>query len=163
MKKSILMLVALMLLGGIGGGAYWFFGNQAQASVTEGDLAKQTKKELTDKEKAEADAKVAFVKMDPLTLPVVNEKGIVQIINISITLEAADAEAAKEIEKFFPRLKDAYIQDMYGSLGRKGAMNAEGIVQVNRIKERLSKITEKVIGSDKVRQVLLQSVQQRPA
>ena len=40
--------------------------------------------------------------MDPLTLPVVNEKGVVQIINISITLEAADAEAAKEIEKIRP-------------------------------------------------------------
>ncbi|HPQ50448.1 MAG: flagellar basal body-associated FliL family protein [Alphaproteobacteria bacterium] len=162
MKKGILILVALLLLGGIGGGAYMFFGKSAEASVSPGDLNDQAKKELNDKEKAEADSKVAFVKMDPLTLPVVNEKGVVQIINISITLEAADAEAAKEIEKFAPRLKDAYIQDMYGVLGRKGAVNAEGIVQVNKVKERLNKITTKVMGAEKVRDVLLQAVQQRP-
>ena len=163
MKKGILILVALLLLGGIGGGAYWFFGNQAQASVPPGDLDAQAKKELSDKEKAEADAKVAFVKMDPLVLPVVNEKGIVQVINISITLEAVDAETAKEIEKFFPRLKDAYIQDMYGVLGRKGAMDAGGVVNVEIIKKRLNQITVKVIGEDKVRQVLLQNIQQRNA
>ena len=44
----------------------------------------------------------------------------------------------------------------------KGAVNAEGIVQVNKVKERLNKITTKVMGAEKVRDVLLQAVQQRP-
>ncbi len=163
MKKGILILVALLLLGGIGGAAYMFFGTTAQASISPGDLSEQAQKELTDKEKAEADAKVAFVKLDPLVLPVVNEKGVIQVINISITLEAIDAEAAKEIEKFAPRLKDAYIQDMYGALSGKGVLSPDGVIEVNRVKERLNKITAKVLGDKKVRSVLLQAVQQRPA
>ncbi|HNQ91943.1 MAG TPA: flagellar basal body-associated FliL family protein [Alphaproteobacteria bacterium] len=162
MKKIILILVALLLVGGVGGAAYMFFGKSAEASVSPGDLSEQAKKEALDKEKAESDAKVAFVKMDPLTLPVVGEKGVVQIINISITLEAVDAEVAKEIEKFAPRLKDAYIQDMYGALSRKNAANADGVIEVNRVKDRLNKITAKVVGEDKVRSVLIQAVQQRP-
>lgn len=163
MKKIILIAVALLLLGGVGGAAYMFFGGKpAEASVSPGDLDEQAKKQLNDKEKAEADSKVAFVKMDPLTLPVVNKDGVVQIINISITLEAADAEIAKEIERFQPRLKDAYIQDMYGVLGRKGAIDDKGVIQVERVKERLNKITTKVLGKDKVNGVLLQAVQQRP-
>lgn len=162
MKKIMLLLVALLLLGGVGAAVYLYFGKTAEASVSEGDLDTQKKKELTDQEKAEADAKVAFVKIDPLTLPVVGENGVVQIINISITLEAVDPEVAKEIERVAPRLKDAYIQDMYGALERKGSLNEEGVLKVNRVKDRLNTITEKILGKDKVNNVLIQAVQQRP-
>lgn len=163
MKKIVLILVALLLIGGIGGGAYMYFGQPAEASVEKGDVSAQAKKEADEKEKAEADAKVAFVKIDPLTLPVVGKDGVVQIINISVTLEAKDAEIAKEIEKFAPRLKDAYIQEMYGTLSRKEGMDEVGVIEVNKIKSRLNKITTKVLGEDKVTDVLLQAVQQRKA
>lgn len=161
MKKIILIVVALLLVAGIGGGAYMFFGKSAEASVSPGDLSDQAKKAEADKKKAEADAKVAFVKMDPLNLPVVSDNGVVQIINISVTLEAADAESAKEVEKFLPRLKDAFIQDMYGALSTKKTVTADGIVEVNHIKERLNAVTARVLGPDKVTDVLLQAVQQR--
>lgn len=165
MKKIMLIVVALVLIGGVGAAAYLFFGKPAQASVSEENLSADAKKAAEDKKKSETDAKVAFVKMDPLTLPVVNDHGVVQIVNISITLEAADAEAAKDIERFAPRLKDAYIQNMYGLLGKKGAagvIDANGVIEVNHVKERLHMITTKILGEEKVRDVLLQSVQQRP-
>ncbi|MFA7275713.1 MAG: flagellar basal body-associated FliL family protein [Pseudobdellovibrionaceae bacterium] len=107
--------------------------------------------------------KVTYVKLDPLTLPVIDKSGIVQIINVSVTLEVADDLVAKEVEMVTPRLKDAYIQEMYGTLSRKGALTAEGVLQVNAIKERLSKVTMRVLGADKVKDVLLQSVNQRRA
>ncbi len=164
MKKILLTIVALILIGGVGTTAYLFFGKPAQASVSAENLSSEAKKAAVDKKKSEEDAKVAFVKMDPLTLPVVNDQGVVQIINISVTLEAVDAEAAKDIERFAPRLKDAYIQNMYGLLGKKGpagAIDANGVVEVNHVKERLHMITTKILGEEKVRDVLLQSVQQR--
>lgn len=164
MKKIILIAVALLLLGGGGFAAYTFFGSKsAEAAVTPGNLSADAKKAEEDKKKAEEDSKVAFVKMDPLTLPIVGKDGIVQIINISVTLEVEDAEKAKEIEKFAPRLKDAYIQDMYGALSSKAAMGSNGVVEVNIVKERLNKITSKVLGNESVRDVLLQAVQQRKA
>lgn len=161
MKKIVMMLFALLLVGGGGAGAYFYFNKPAEAAIDPKDLEKGAKKELSDKEKTEADAKVSFVKMDPLTLPVVGKNGVVQIINISVTLEVSNPEVAKEIEKFTPRLKDAYIQDMYGSLSNNTAMDVSGVVEVNKIKARLNKITTKIIGPDKVNDVLLQAVQQR--
>ena len=163
MKKLVMILVALLLLGGGGAGAYFYFNKAAVASVDPKDLEKAAKKELTGKEKAEADAKVTFVKIDPLVLPVVNKDGVVQIVNIVVTLEVADPEVAKEIEKFTPRLKDAFIQDMYGSLSNKTATDINGVIEVNQIKARLNKITAKVLGEDKVKDVLLQAIQQRKA
>jgi flagellar FliL protein len=164
MKKIILAVVALALIGGGGFAAFTFLaGSKAEASVDPKQAAKDKKDGEKALSKAEIDAKVAFVKIDPLTLPVVNKKGVVQIINISITLEVEDAEKAKEIEKFAPRLKDAYIQDMYGALSSKTAMNEHGIVEVDVIKKRLNAITTKVIGEDIVRDVLLQAIQQRRA
>ena len=60
-----------------------------------------------------------------------------------------------------PRLKDAYIHDMYGVLSRKASMSG-GLVKTEDLKERLNKISNKVLGEDKINGVLLQVVSQRP-
>ncbi|OFW87233.1 MAG: hypothetical protein A3J37_04495 [Alphaproteobacteria bacterium RIFCSPHIGHO2_12_FULL_45_9] len=164
MKKIILIVVALLLLGGGGFAAFTFLGGKtAEASIDPKQASKDKSEAETAASKKEADAKVSFVKMDALTLPIVNKNGVVQIVNISITLEVEDAEKAKEIEKFTPRLKDAYIQDMYGALGSATALTASGVVEVNTVKKRLMSVTQKVLGDDSVRDVLLQAVQQRKA
>lgn len=164
MKKIMMMMVALVLLGGGGFAVFTFLGGKsAEASVDPKHAAKDKSEAQTAESKKESDAKVSFVKMDPLTLPVINKSGVVQIVNISITLEVEDAEKAKEIEKFAPRLKDAYIQDMYGSLGAATSLTPNGVLEVNIVKKRLNAVTQKVLGNDSVRDVLLQAVQQRKA
>ena len=113
---------------------------------------------LATEEKAETGA--SFVEMKPLTLPVVDGEGISQVISLVVSLEVENAEAKAEVEKLRPRLTDAYIQDMYGTLSRKTAMEG-GVLQVAYIKERLNKVTAKVMGEHKVKDVLLQVIQQR--
>lgn len=161
MKKMIFIVAALLLLGGGGFAVYTFLGGkEAEAAVDPTELS-QDKKEAEDAQaKLEADAKIVFVKMDPLTLPVVGKGGVVQIINISVTLEVEDEAKAKEVEKFAPRLKDAYIEEMYGALSQLGD---DSVVKIDVIKQHLTKVTKKVLGNDDVRSVLLQAVQQRRA
>jgi flagellar FliL protein len=48
---------------------------------------------------------------------------------------------------------------MYGILNAHAALKG-GVLQVGEIKERLNKITTKVLGEDMVNEVLLQVVQQ---
>ena len=159
-----MIVVAMILLGGGGFAAFTFLGGKsAQASIDPKQAAKGQSNAETAAAKKASDAKVTFVKIDPLTLPIVNKSGVVQIVNISITLEVEDAEKAKEIERFTPRLKDAYIQDMYGALGSATALTTSGVIEVNTVKKRLNAVTEKVLGNDSVRDVLLQAVQQRKA
>jgi len=157
MKKMIMAVTALALLGGSAAGAYVFFVKPAQASEHEGPKKAEEKAEGGK----EAESTISFVQMSPLVLPIVDKNGVSQVVSIVISLEVKDPESAKEVEKFTPRLKDAYIQDMYGALTRQAAMEG-GVVQVGYIKSRLNKVTAKIMGQDKVRDVLLQVVQQRP-
>lgn len=148
MKKLIIVAIALLLFGSAGFMALAFIDNPAEASEA---------KEAKEGEGAPAPT---FVEMKPLVLPVLDKEGISQIVSIVVSLETDTPEKAKEVEALKPRLTDAYIQGMYGVLSSKEVM-ADGILQVEYIKGRLNKITNKVLGENKVKDVLLQVVQQR--
>lgn len=161
MKMLLLALGAVAILGGGGAGAYFYFKNPAEASVTGKEEAKDEKTVKHDKEGDGHGKKLIYVKMDPLNLPIVDETGISQIVSLVVSLEVGDTEHEKRIREIMPRIQDAYIQNMYGILNQHAALKG-GIVQVGMIKERLHQITEKVVGEGAVNEVLLQVVNQRP-
>lgn len=154
MRLVIIVVLALLVLGGGGAGAYFFFMKPAEASVGKTEEHKEAKE---DKKSDEA---TAFVKMDPLILPIIGARGISQSVTLVVALEVADDAKAEEVKHVLPRLKDAYIQDMYGVLSKQNAM-PQGVLQVGMIKERLQKISQTVLGDDTIKNVLLQVVQQR--
>ena len=143
------------MLGGGATGAYFYFMKPAEASLTE---------DLDDHKKAEKDdhsAYYEFVELDPLILPIVDANGVSQTVSLVIVLEVPDAHAKTKIEAMTPRLKDAFIQDMYGVLNKHAALKG-GVLQVGMLKKRLNRISKKVAGDDMINEVLLQVVQQRP-
>lgn len=157
MKMAVIALIAVVLLGGGAAGAYFYFSKPAEAAGGPMDEAKKAEHEA----KAAEAAKIQeFVGLDVLVLPIIDESGVTQTITMVVSLEVPDAAAAAEAKRFIPRLKDAYIQDMYGALNRKNVMK-DGVIQVALIKERLNRVTKKVLGPEKVNDVLLQIVQQR--
>ncbi len=162
MKLAIIALVAVLLLGGGAAGAYFYFDKPAQASIGPVDEAAKAEHEAKKEAAAEGAAAPAeqFVRLDALIFPIIDEKGVSQVVSIVVSLEVPDAEAAKEVERLSPRLRDAYIQDMYGMLNRKNSME-NGVLSVAMIKERLNKMSLKVLGETKFNDVLLQVVQQR--
>lgn len=159
MRMVILGLVALVLLGGGGAAAYFYFMNPAEASQgEEPEHASDMKKE--EKKHGEGE-KVEFVELDPLILPIVDNDGVQQVVSLVVAIEVADPKMVAEVKAMVPRLKDAYIQDMYGILNEHAAMKG-GLIQVARIKKRLNRVTEHVLGEGVANDVLLQVVQQRP-
>ncbi len=157
MKIALLALVAILLLGGGAGGAYFYFGQKAEASVGEGGehaAAKEPKKK-------DAHAALAFVEMDPLILPIIDADGISQLVSLVIVLQVHEEAQKAEVEGQMPRIKDAYIQDMYGVLNKNVAVK-DGVIQVGIIKEKLNSASERILGEGVVQDVLLQVVQQRP-
>ncbi|MBX2833761.1 MAG: flagellar basal body-associated FliL family protein [Micavibrio sp.] len=154
MKMIIIAAAAILLLGGGGAGAYFVLVKPAEAST--GDEAhKEVKKE---KEKSKH---TEYLELDPLVLPIVNAKGVSQVVSLVIALEVPDAKTKEELKSITPKLKDAFIQDMYGVLNEHAVIKG-GVIQVNALKERLNKISKDVAGEDKIYDVLLQVVQQRP-
>lgn len=165
MRMVLIAVVALLVLGGGGAGAYFYFSKPAEASA--GEAAKEVAaNHEKDKEKKKGGGGhggggTEFVELDPLILPIIDSSGVTQTVSLVIALEVEDKAKADEVRKLTPRLKDAYIQDMYGVLNKHAALKG-GVVQVSAIKGRLTKITTDVLGEDMVSEVLLQVVQQRP-
>ena len=162
MKKIVLALVVLLLLGGGGAGAYFFFMQPAEASIGETD---EHQKAADVEEHAEDDGhssdKFQYVEMDPLILPIIDSEGISQNLSLVIVLEVENTRNKEKVLDYQPRLKDAYIQELYGVLNKQAALEG-GVLKVKVIKERLHTISNRVLGEDTVQDVLLQVVQQRP-
>jgi flagellar protein FliL len=163
MRMILIAVVALLVLGGAGAGAYFYFSKPAEASAGEAakEVAATHKKDEKKKGGGHGGGGTEFVELDPLILPIIDSSGVTQTVSLVIALEVADKDKAEEVKKLTPRLKDAYIQDMYGVLNKHAALKG-GVVQVAAVKSRLTKITTDVLGEDMVSEVLLQVVQQRP-
>jgi flagellar FliL protein len=163
MKLAVMALLALLLVGAGAGGAYFFFDKPAEASagpVDEAGKAAHEAKVAEAKEGAEAVAQEQFVPLEPLILPVIDARGVTQTVSIVVSIAVPDQASADEVKHLSPRLRDAYIQDMYGVLNRKQVME-NGVLKVALIKDRFQKVSTKVLGEGKVNDVLLQVVQQR--
>ena len=103
-----------------------------------------------------------YVKLDPITLPVITPKGLTQQVSLVVQLEV-DWGKKDDIAPYEPRLTDAYLQDLYGALGAGHGMMNNNVVDYDKVKQRLTSVTDKVLGPDhKVHAVLLQALQQRP-
>lgn len=102
---------------------------------------------------------VEYYDLMPLTVPVVTDKGLVQQVSVSVSLECAMGKRDK-IAAYKPKLMDAYLRELYGALGAGQAMIRDDVVDVEAVKLRLSDVTQRVVGPDMVSDVLLQSVHQ---
>jgi flagellar FliL protein len=100
-----------------------------------------------------------YVDLNPLSIPVINEKGVVQQVSIAVSLECPMGKR-DTLNIYKPRLMDAYLRELYGALGSGRAMMQGNIVDVEALKSRLTIVTERVVGPDLVSEVLLQSVHQ---
>jgi flagellar basal body-associated protein FliL len=159
MRIVIFAVLGVLLLGGAGAGTYFFFMKPAQAAV--GETEEHTEaKEAHGKDDGHG-AKMEYVELDPLILPIVDKTGVTQTISLIVMIEVNDSAAAQKVEELAPRLTDAYIQGMYGALNKHEALQG-GVVQVGMLKDRLNEITQKVMGDGVANGVLLQVVQQRP-
>ena len=146
------------MLGGAGAGAYLYFMQPAEASAPEGEEHEVSKKE---DEKEDAYAHFEYVELDPLILPIVDNSGVSQVVSMVVALEVEGTAEADKITSMSPKLKDAYIQEMYGMLNKHAALKG-GVIQVGYIKKRLYEISQDVAPGGEIKDVLLQVVQQRP-
>ncbi len=155
LKKILIPILALILLLSGGAGAYFYMG-QSEAST--GDKpAQEAKKEEGHGE----GGKITYIAMQPIILPIIDRDGISQTVSLVVSLEVKDASKAAEVEQNLPKLADAYLSDMYGTLSKKASMEY-GVIKVSTLKARLVAITNRVMGGNVVDGVLLQVLQQHP-
>ncbi len=107
--------------------------------------------------------KYQYVSISPVILPVITQEGLTQQVSLKVQLEVPWGDKDK-IEPYEPRLVDAYLQDLYGAFSAGSGLMRNSFVNISAVKQRLTSDTNKVLGenSDKVHDVLLQVLQQKP-
>lgn len=163
MKYFMILAMAIILLGAGGTVGFFAFQKQAVASLGAEKAEAVAAKKARDKaaREAEENAKnLHFVKLDPIILPIIDAQGVSQVVTLVVSVEVDGSENAKRAEILVPRLKDAIIHDMYGVLNKKASTDG-GLVKVDKLKRRLNKISQNVLGEKNVNDVLLQVVNQR--
>ncbi|MCB1537499.1 MAG: flagellar basal body-associated FliL family protein, partial [Alphaproteobacteria bacterium] len=127
MKKILLPLLALLLLAGGGAGAYFYMGKSEAATTA--DAAKEAKKAEGEAGKDES----VYVQMAPIVLPIIDRNGISQTISMVVSLQVEGKAEADTVKEKLPRLADAFLSDMYGTLSTK-AMMQSGVIKVSELK-----------------------------
>ena len=101
-----------------------------------------------------------YVHIMPMVLPVISDEGVEQLVTLIIDVEVRDFDVADDMHTNMPRVRDALMRALYGGLGQGSLRNGK-LVDVVRIKNRATAALNEVIGSDKIREVLVQGISQR--
>lgn len=144
MKLIIIIVVVLVLVAG-GGAATWFF------------VLDDPNK--TAKEEPPPPVDPIFLEMETLSVHVIRGGGVQKYIVLDITLEMRDAEAKALAEKKMPKLRDVYISALNDYFTNLPSLKTG--VKVTHIKRRLISRSEKALGKEAVKDVLVQSVFER--
>lgn len=147
MKKVIILLVILLLLGGAGFGGWWFYIKSQDAAAAEEEQKKSHKQPGT-------------VRMSPLSIPVIGTQKTEMFITLMVTLEVESQDLVMDVQHQMPRLVDAFLITLYGSLNEGDMLNGR-LVNLIQVKEKLYKAAVKVLGPNIVREVLVQTVTRR--
>lgn len=113
----------------------------------------------TDSSPAKPPPEFEYVELRPLFVPIITEQGLMEQVSLLVALEIPYGQG-EDVKALIPKLADAYLSELYGTLGSGGAMLKGGVVDVQAVKLRLAEETEKILGPEKVHDVLLQVVQQ---
>jgi flagellar protein FliL len=152
MKKLLFILLPLLLLLGGGGAGAWFFFLKAPA---EGEHAA-----VPAEGEHKAEAKAVFVDVGEIIVPVYNRDGKNNLMVVRMELEIGEAMAADEVRYMLPRLRDAYIGTL-STLAGRGELVDESQRSAT-IKRALKLASDRVLGPDAIRDVLLQRAWQQP-
>lgn len=151
MKLIVILGVVVVLLLGGGAAAYFFratlFGGETETAAPKAPIAKG--------------ADTIFVDLESVTVAVIRNQRIEKHVVLQVSLEVGDDAGRLAVSKALPRLKDAYIKDLYDYF----AIQTPGVSGINTdaIKRRLQRTADTMFGKGIVRAVLIQGAVEREA
>ncbi len=101
-----------------------------------------------------------YVHVAPLIMPIINDKGVEQLVTLLVDIQVKDFDAAEKLQGNMPRIIDSLLQHLYGKLGEGNLKNGK-LVNIGKIKKEAVLAVGKIIGAENVKDVLVQGVSQR--
>ncbi len=159
MNKIIIIVVVILLLAG-GGAAAFFFLQQEEISTAVGETGETEQDQSGVQVEAKKTDDPNYLDMENLAIPIIRNRRIEKHVILKVSLEMMDEDALDDAKPYMPRLKDAFIKDLYDYYSYQSPGT-----KINRaaIKGRLKEAGDKVVGRGKIRKVLIQAAFQRSA
>lgn len=150
----LMVIISVLLLGAAGGGG-WFVYTQYLSEPAE-ESAEPTEAEAEEEKPADP----FLVRLTPLTVPVVRDNNILQYITLMLQIEAVDRDSEAMMVARMPALRDAIITELYGGLGESDALDGD-LIAVKAVKRKIRAGIARVVGPDRVHNILITDVNQR--
>ncbi|WP_119165502.1 flagellar basal body-associated FliL family protein [Algihabitans albus] len=141
MKRLVILLVLLALLGG-GGFAAWTYGMPLY--------------EKMQAEKAAIKPAPLYVSLDKLLVPVIENNRVTHHLTLAISVEVAGPEADAKLREAMPRVIDAFNTELYGLMSLEFVR--QGGAELPLVKQRLLLVSERELGPGVITDVLIRSV-----
>jgi flagellar basal body-associated protein FliL len=149
MKKLIIIVVLLGVLGGGGFFGYTHFMGKKEAAVGE------KPKEVAEAEKPKPLPPVyKYVKIPAINVSVIRHGTVIRLYSAAITLEVGDEKAEQTIKDYLPQLSDAFFSYLHAV---SSLPNLPDISNARFVKERLKLVGTGIVGKGVIHDVLIQS------
>ncbi len=156
MKKLLLIGLPLLLLGG--GGAWFFlFSEPAPA----GAVAAEARSAAVGEGAHGGSESAVFVSIGEIIVPVYNRDKEDNFMVVRLDLQLSGQKGPDEVRKMMPRLLDAYVTTLSTMAGR-GEFAIDDSQRNARIKRALQFASDRILGGNVIKEVLLLRAWQQP-
>lgn len=104
-----------------------------------------------------------YVDFKHIVVPIIRENGRTGMIALNLMAEVKDEKAQSTVTNHLPRLRDAFIRSLYGTMDGKQFIAKNGNLDVDSIKLRLMQ-TANLVLKDKdspIKDILFQNITQQ--
>jgi len=149
MKRLVILIVIVLLVAGGGGAAWWFLLREAPAEETaEGEAQPDTENAIS--------ARVRYVEIEPMVLPIIREGQVTLHLTIVLTVELTTPMPKVDVARIQRPLRDAIFSELH-------AVYALRYVQEKGfdhpiVRQRLMHASEKILGAGEVKDVLVRKI-----
>ena len=105
-----------------------------------------------------------YVDFKNIVVPVIKKNGQTGVVALSLMAQVKDQDDQSKVVDNLPRLRDAFIRSLYGSLSSKKFMTEEGALDIPQIKDHLMKTAGLVLKGDNkglITDILFQNIAQQ--
>lgn len=154
MKRIVIPIFLLLLVGGGGYGIYMYF-----LSDSRGEIASDAIDAIAEIE-WQSDKKVSFLQLDPFVLPMFDPDGrIDRHLSVTIALEFDSKSGRERVIRLRRQLRDAYLSDLMLLVERMTPDQER--LSAKRVKRRLMFVSEKLLGREVIKTILIQGIFER--
>ncbi|MFA4994574.1 MAG: hypothetical protein WC521_04640 [Bdellovibrionales bacterium] len=106
------------------------------------------------------DGDPVYVHIAPMVLPIISNDGIEQLVSLIVSVHVKDLDTANTLHKNMPRVVDSLLRHLYGGLD-EGTLKKGKLVNLDRIKTTAKTAVGEIIGTENIREVLVEGIAQR--